>query len=256
MVLLEYRGNGKGGILVSETMNITLKLEFLNARGNYHKEFLVHKDIFEQYVEDYIEMFVSKNDEYYYISSISNTIIYKVRMCKDIVENAKNVNFSMDLEKSILALNRELYATGFSRLIWLALDAYIMKNYEEVIGEKIKKSHPTIDNTGTPMRYTLLKAVTTTMETKNGKQGTPVVGYILKDFVTGTTEFLERKEAYNKVKTYGATNVEALSRNVSCEEDSPDSEGKIYYLKPNDGTKINEHFISLEEYKKQELLSL
>ncbi|MCU7667880.1 hypothetical protein [Bacillus thuringiensis] len=240
---------------MEKTMNIILKLKFLNARGNFHKEFLVHKDIFEQYVKAYIEMFASKNDEYYYISSISNTIIYKVRVGKDIVDNAKNVNFAMDLQKSILALNRELYATGFSRLIWMALDEYIMKNYEEDIKEEIKKIHPIIDKSGIDMRYKLLKVVTKTVETKHGKQGTPVVGYILKDFATDTTEFLERKEAYDKVKTYGATNVEALSRNASCEEDSPDSEGKIYYLKPNDGTKVNEHFISLEEYEKKELLS-
>jgi hypothetical protein len=95
---------------------------------------------------------------------------------------------------------------------------------------------------GFKMRYTLTKAIFKRVYAKNGKEGTPIVGYALYDKLLGKNVLFNRFEAYVAVSTYGATNADAYIREVSCKEDMPDKNGRIYYLKPNDGKKINEYF--------------
>lgn len=103
------------------------------------------------------------------------------------------------------------------------------------------------------MRYKLLKAVYISKPSTNGKVRTPIVGYVLEDTLDSSTHFVSRKEAYNKITQYKSTNVEAYKRKTICKEDIPDEEGYVYYLKPINGSKIKDFFVSLSEYKKERM---
>lgn len=96
------------------------------------------------------------------------------------------------------------------------------------------------------MRYTLLKMVVASVRIDD-KVSTPVIGYILKDELLATLVFCDRKEAYTRVLNYGGTNIIQKLRPVKCSADIPDVDGLVYYLKMTDGTKMNEHLLSVAD---------
>lgn len=94
-------------------------------------------------------------------------------------------------------------------------------------------------------RYTLLKALTGVKVSENGRVGTPILAYVLKDNDTGDTKVVSKFNAYLSIGAYGATNCEAKARRTDEIDKKTGNHVMSYYLKPNDGTKINEYLLSV-----------
>lgn len=92
------------------------------------------------------------------------------------------------------------------------------------------------------MKYTLKKALVVDRTSSSGKVGTPILSYSLLNNDTGETEIYSKFDAYVLVKQLGATNCEAKTRTMVVDGINQ----TIYYLKPNDGKKINEYLLSVE----------
>ncbi|AFQ96489.1 hypothetical protein [Bacillus phage vB_BceM_Bc431v3] len=92
------------------------------------------------------------------------------------------------------------------------------------------------------MRYTLKKALVASRTSSSGRVGTPILGYSLLDSETGEVSIYSKYDAYRFVKYHKATNCEAKTRTMVVDGESE----TIYYLKPNDGTKMNEYLLSVE----------
>lgn len=98
------------------------------------------------------------------------------------------------------------------------------------------------------MVYTLIKALTSEVESKGGKIGTPIIGYVLLNHETGKKEVHNKQDAYALVSLHGATNAEAHVRQGIVDGE----ELTVFYLKPTDGRKINQYLLSVDETKPKE----
>lgn len=89
------------------------------------------------------------------------------------------------------------------------------------------------------MRYTLKSILTGVNNLEDGKVATPILGYELIDNETGLVEITGRLDAYIKVQKFGATN--CIAKNRFSEKYVCGQQPLITYLKPNDGTKVNQY---------------
>lgn len=90
-------------------------------------------------------------------------------------------------------------------------------------------------------KYKLIKVLIadSPKASNNGKIGTPIIGFVLKNLESGILEVMNRHEAHSVVTLHGAVNVEAKTREFQGEI--------IPYLKPTNGRKINEYMIKIED---------
>ncbi|WQZ49460.1 hypothetical protein Z3_144 [Bacillus phage Z3] len=90
--------------------------------------------------------------------------------------------------------------------------------------------------------YELVRALTTKQVYVNGKVGTPIRAYVLRDVNTGEASVFTKMEAYEYVKLYGSPNCEARVREVVIDG----VWRTIHYLKPTDGRKVKDILMSVE----------
>ncbi|UXQ88978.1 hypothetical protein Thu_135 [Bacillus phage Thurquoise] len=92
------------------------------------------------------------------------------------------------------------------------------------------------------MRFTLVKALVASRKSSSGKVGTPVLGYSLLDNETKEVGVYTKFNAYRCVQEHGATNCEAKTREAVINGEDV----RVFYLKPNNGTKMTDYLLSVE----------